>query len=81
MRRPLTDRERDVLALIIAGCTNRQIAAILHIAETTVKRYINKLLDKFDALNRTQLAALALTNGVISIDLVGSVLANRESAP
>ena len=77
MRRPLTTRERDVLALIIAGCTNRQIAGILEIAETTVKRYINKLLDKFDALNRTQLAALALADGVISIDLVGSVMAKR----
>ncbi len=77
MRRPLTARERDVLALIIAGCTNRQIATLLDIGEATVKRYINKLLDKFDALNRTQLASLALADGVIPITLVDAVLARR----
>ena len=73
----MTPRGAGYLALIIAGCSNRQIAQILGIGEATVKRYINKLLDKFDALNRTQLAAIVLAEGVISLDLVESVLGRR----
>jgi DNA-binding NarL/FixJ family response regulator len=52
-------RERDVLRLIGQGCTNRQIAAQLNLAEGTVKTYVTHLLNRLTLSNRSQLAILA----------------------
>ena len=49
-------RERDVLALIRQGLSNRDIAERLFISERTVKSHVNHLLQKFDLKNRVQLA-------------------------
>ena len=57
--RPLAQpshRERDVLALIRQGLSNRDIAERLFISEHTVKSHVNRLLQKFDMKNRVQLA-------------------------
>lgn len=57
--RPLaqpSQRERDVLALIRHGLSNRDIAERLFISERTVKSHVNRLLHKFDLKNRVQLA-------------------------
>jgi DNA-binding CsgD family transcriptional regulator len=53
----LTRRERDVLELLAAGGSNRQIAQRLVLAEPTVKGYVRALLQKFDACSRLQLVA------------------------
>ena len=58
-RRPddgLTAREREILDLIVEGCTNRQIAERLFLAEKTVKNYVSALLAKLGMQRRTQAA-------------------------
>lgn len=53
-------RERQVLALIADGCTNRQIGERLGLAEKTVKNYVSSLLAKLGLERRTQAAVLHL---------------------
>lgn len=53
----ITSREMDVLALVAAGMTNSQIADRLHLSPRTVKGYVEQLLAKTGASNRTQLVA------------------------
>ena len=55
----LTTREREVLALIGEGCTNRDIARRLHLSPSTVKDHVSSLLSKLGGLNRVQAAVLA----------------------
>lgn len=55
----LTDREREILALIAEGMTNRQIGERLYLAEKTVKNYVSSLLAKLGLERRTQAAVLA----------------------
>lgn len=55
----LPSRERDVLRLIGQGCTNREIATQLHLAEGTVKTYVTHLLNRLALRNRSQLAIYA----------------------
>jgi len=52
----LTTRERQILDLIVDGCTNRQIAEQLFLAEKTVKNYVSALLAKLGMQRRTQAA-------------------------
>jgi len=56
---PLTDRERDVLRLLAAGLSNKEIARDLGLADGTVKNHVSTVLDKLRAANRTQAALLA----------------------
>jgi len=65
-RRSLTPREREVLALMADGGTNRQIAARLEISEQSVKNHISNLLRKLGAKNRTEAAAVARRDGLIT---------------
>ncbi|MDT0386314.1 response regulator transcription factor [Streptomyces dubilierae] len=55
----LTDREREILALIGEGLTNRQIGRRLYLAEKTVKNHISRLLAKLGVERRIQAAVLA----------------------
>ncbi|OZG69310.1 response regulator transcription factor [Bifidobacterium eulemuris] len=56
----LSDRERDVAALVAEGFDNREIAAQLFLSEGTVRNRISNILDKLHLSNRTQLAILWL---------------------
>lgn len=49
----LSTREREVLALLVTGCTDREIAARLHISPHTVKNHVTRLRKKVGAPNRT----------------------------
>ncbi|HEU4976828.1 MAG TPA: AAA family ATPase [Baekduia sp.] len=64
----LTPREREVLALIADGRTNRQIAAALFIAPKTASVHVSNILGKLGAANRGEAAALAHRAGLVDAD-------------
>jgi len=64
-RPKLTEREREVLALLAAGASNREIAARLYLAEGTVKNHVSNILGKLHAANRTHAVSLAREQGLI----------------
>jgi DNA-binding NarL/FixJ family response regulator len=55
----LTPRERQVLALIAEGATNRQIGSALYMAEKTASVHVSRILSKLGVRSRTQAAAVA----------------------
>ncbi len=61
----LTSRERQVLDLLAAGASNREIAQRLVLAESTAKGHVAALLEKFDARSRLQLVATARRWGIV----------------
>ena len=61
----LSDREREVLALLGSGESNAELATRLHVSEATVKTYVSRLLAKLDLANRTQAAILAHEAGLL----------------
>jgi len=61
----LSDREKQVLALVARGLTNRQIAAELVLSENTVRNHISHILDKLDLSRRSQVAAYAAQRGLL----------------
>lgn len=62
---PLSEREREVLRLLAAGLSNREIAARLILAEGTVKNHVSTILEKLHAANRTHAARVAREQGLI----------------
>jgi DNA-binding NarL/FixJ family response regulator len=64
----LTERETEVLKTIVAGKSNKEIAAALFISEATVKTHINNLLSKLGVADRTQAATMALHRGIVHLD-------------
>ncbi|MFE2757244.1 response regulator [Actinosynnema sp. NPDC059335] len=61
----LTDREVDVLRLVAAGSTNREIARRLHLSEGTVKNHVSRILDRLGLRDRTQAAVYARDRGLL----------------
>jgi DNA-binding CsgD family transcriptional regulator len=64
---PLTSRELEVLALLAEGASNKRIARRLGISVHTAKFHVGSLLDKLDAVGRTDAVAHAARLGVINL--------------
>jgi two-component system, NarL family, response regulator LiaR len=62
----LTARERDVLALVVEGLANKQIAQRLGIGEKTIKTHVSRVLAKLGVEDRTQAAVLAIREGLVN---------------
>jgi DNA-binding NarL/FixJ family response regulator len=61
----LTEREVDVLRLVVAGLRNKEIAADLGISENTTKFHLRNILEKLHAGSRTEVAARAVREGLV----------------
>jgi len=64
--RELSEREREILALVAQGASNRQIAQQLYLSENTVRTHLAHILEKLGLENRVQAAAYALRHGLVS---------------
>lgn len=64
----LTAREREVLAALATGATNRQIASALFISEKTASVHVSNIIRKLDVSNRGEAAALAHRTGLVTTD-------------
>lgn len=73
----LTVRERQVLALIAEGATNRQIGAALYMAEKTASVHVSRILSKLGVRSRTEAAAVAHRQNLAHL---GDLLAGAPSA-
>jgi DNA-binding NarL/FixJ family response regulator len=62
----LSEREQDVLRLVAAGATNREIAASLHLSPHTIKEYASALYRKLEVRNRTEAVQRAQQLGVLA---------------
>lgn len=60
----LTQREREVLALVARGQSNKEIARTLVISETTVKHHLGSILSKLGLTSRTQAALYGVRDGL-----------------
>jgi DNA-binding NarL/FixJ family response regulator len=63
-----TKRERDVLRMLVAGCSNKEIAAPLGIEERTVKAHVAKLMRKVGVENRIMLSMHAINHSLVSVE-------------
>jgi len=61
----LTEREREVLSLMIEGSSNSQIAQKLKVSSSTIKSHVSNILSKLGASSRTEAVALALRNHIV----------------
>jgi DNA-binding NarL/FixJ family response regulator len=64
----LTPREVDVLKLIATGKSNREIIALLHVSEATIKTHINRIFAKTRVRDRAQAVRYAYRHGLASFD-------------
>jgi len=63
----LTDREEEILKLLVAGLPNKEIAQKLVLSEGTVKNHISAILAKLHANDRTQAVLTALKRGLVDL--------------
>jgi DNA-binding NarL/FixJ family response regulator len=64
--RPFTSREKEVLQMLVAGCSNKEIAAPLGIEERTVKAHVAKLFRKVGVPNRVMLSVHAIKHSLVA---------------
>lgn len=64
--RALTEREREVLALVGRGLSNDEIAEELFVSPATARTYVSRLLTKLDARDRARLVVLAYETGLVT---------------
>lgn len=62
----LTDREREILELIVKGMPNSRIADQLYLSRSTVKFHVSNILSKLEVTSRTEAVALAMKNNLVT---------------
>ncbi len=62
---PLTEREKQVLELIVQGLSNTEIAEKIFLSENTVKKYLRDILEKLHLNNRVEAAVYAVRRGLV----------------
>jgi DNA-binding NarL/FixJ family response regulator len=62
---PLTEREREVLALLAEGKSNRDIGIEIHVEETTVKSHLKSIFAKLHVSSRTEAVTAAIRRGLV----------------
>ncbi len=62
----LTEREREVLALVAGGLSNDEIAETLVISPATARTHVGRIMAKLDAHDRAQLVVIAYESGLVS---------------
>lgn len=68
LREPLTEREQDVLHLIVRGLNNREIGEQLFISTSTVKNHVSSILAKLNVSSRSEAVALAVRHSLVNFD-------------
>jgi DNA-binding NarL/FixJ family response regulator len=63
----ITEREREILAMIATGRANKEIGLALQISEDTVKRHVSHILEKLDVNDRAQATAEAIRRGIVKM--------------
>ena len=63
----MTSRQEEILAYMVKGLTNKDIAKLLKIREDSVEEHVNLILAKLDAANRTEAVAIALQKHLLKI--------------
>ncbi len=61
----LTKREREVLALVARGYTNKQIAETLYVSEKTARNHVSHILEKLELSRRSEAAAFAVEHRLV----------------
>ncbi len=64
----LSAREMDVLKLLVAGASNKMIAAQLNLSENTVKSHLSHIFSKLQVQSRAEAVAVALQRGIVPMD-------------
>jgi len=81
----LTAREREIVALVTEGMTNKEIAQRLYISEATARNHLTSILDKLDVTDRFQLTVYAFRRGLVLCPQTPAMLraaaAMHQSAP
>lgn len=67
-REEISQRELDVLHLLVKGRSNKEIAATLAISEDTIKFHLKRLFAKLDVQDRTEAAISAIRHGIVHIE-------------
>jgi DNA-binding NarL/FixJ family response regulator len=65
-REPLTERELQVLELLVEGLSNNQIADRIHLSENTIKKHLRNILEKLQLNNRVEAAVYAVKQGLVN---------------
>jgi DNA-binding NarL/FixJ family response regulator len=63
----LTPREHEVVALVVAGYANKEIAGKFAVCEATIKHHLTRIFDKLGASNRVELAMMASRRGLLEL--------------
>jgi DNA-binding NarL/FixJ family response regulator len=64
-REPLTEREHQILELLVEGLSNIEIAERAYLSENTVKKHVRNILEKFHSNNRVEAAVYAVREGLV----------------